>query len=47
MKEIDGVLCEPMERLVIDVPEDCTGPVMEKMGTRKGELQSMHPRAAV
>ena len=44
MKEIDGVLCEPMERLVIDVPEDCTGPVMEKMGTRKGELQSMHPQ---
>lgn len=46
MKEIDGVLCEPMERLVIDVPEDCTGPVMEKMGTRKGELQSMHPQGS-
>ncbi len=44
MKEIDGVMCEPMERLVIDVPEDSTGPVMEKMGTRKGELQSMHPQ---
>lgn len=46
MKEIDGVLCEPMERLVIDVPEDCTGSVMEKMGTRKGELQSMHPQGS-
>ena len=46
MKEIDGVMCEPMERLVIDVPEDCTGPVMEKMGTRKGELQSMHPQGS-
>ena len=46
MMEIDGVLCEPMERLVIDVPEDCTGPVMEKMGTRKGELQSMHPQGS-
>lgn len=46
MKEIDGVTCEPMERLVIDVPDDCTGTVMEKMGTRKGELQSMHPQGS-
>ncbi len=46
MKEIDGVQCEPMERLVIDVPEDSTGTVMEKMGTRKGELQSMHPQGS-
>lgn len=46
MKEIDGVMCEPMERLVIDVPEDCTGSVMEKMGTRKGELQTMHPQGS-
>ena len=46
MKEIDGVMCEPMERLVIDVPEDSTGSVMEKMGTRKGELQSMHPQGS-
>ncbi|MBP1561110.1 MAG: translational GTPase TypA [Oscillospiraceae bacterium] len=42
-KEIDGVNCEPIERLVIDVPEDCVGSVMEKLGTRKAELQSMHP----
>ena len=46
MKEIDGVTCEPMERLVIDVPEDCTGSVMEKMGTRKAELQTMHPQGS-
>lgn len=42
-KEIDGVQCEPMERVVIDVPEDSVGAVMEKLGTRKAELQSMHP----
>ena len=46
MREIDGVMCEPMERLVIDVPEDSTGTVMEKMGTRKGELQTMHPQGS-
>lgn len=46
MKESDGVMCEPMERLVIDVPDDCTGAVMEKMGTRKGELQTMHPQGS-
>lgn len=43
MKEIDGVLCEPIERLVIDVPEDGVGAVMEKLGSRKAELQTMHP----
>ncbi len=43
MKEIDGVTCEPIERLVIDVPEDGVGAVMEKLGSRKAELQTMHP----
>ena len=43
MKEIDGVMCEPIERLVIDVPEDGVGAVMEKLGSRKAELQAMHP----
>lgn len=43
MKEIDGVMCEPMERLLVDVPENCVGSVMEKMGTRKGELVTMAP----
>lgn len=42
-KEIDGVLCEPIERLVIDVPENCVGSVMEKLGSRKGELRQMTP----
>jgi GTP-binding protein len=37
-KEIDGILNEPMERLVVDVPEDMTGPIYASMGTRKGEL---------
>lgn len=42
-KEIDGVKCEPMERLFIDVPSECVGSVMERMGTRKGELVTMNP----
>ena len=42
-KEIDGVTCEPMERLLIDVPASAVGSVMEKMGVRKGELISMNP----
>lgn len=42
-KEIDGVKCEPVERLVIDVPESAVGAVMEKMGQRKGEMIGMHP----
>lgn len=43
MQEIDGVLCEPVEELVIDVPEEFVGPVMEKIGKRKGELLNMLP----
>ncbi|MCR4688364.1 MAG: translational GTPase TypA [Saccharofermentans sp.] len=43
MKEVDGVLCEPVEDLVIDVPEDFVGPVMEKIGKRRGELVNMLP----
>ena len=42
LKEIDGKKCEPMERLVVDIPEDAMGSVMEKMGVRKGEMQSMN-----
>ncbi len=45
-KTIDGKLCEPQELLVVDVPEECVGTVMEKMGTRKGELQSMQPQGS-
>ena len=42
-QEIDGVKCEPMERLVCDVPSDCVGSVIEKMGNRKGDLLEMEP----
>ncbi len=41
IKEIDGVKCEPVERVQIDVPEDYTGPVMESLGARKGEMMDM------
>lgn len=41
-KEIDGVRCEPMEHVYIDVPENNVGAVMEKLGARKGELLTMH-----
>ena len=40
-KEIDGVKCEPMEYLTIDVPEEFVGSVMEKVGLRKGEMTNM------
>ena len=42
-KQIDGKLCEPIERMVADVPEECMGSVIEKMGRRKGDLLSMTP----
>ena len=42
-QEIAGKKCEPIERLVADVPNDCVGAVMEKLGSRKGEFQSMNP----
>lgn len=44
MKEIDGVQHEPIERMIADVPQDALGSVMEKMGSRKGELVSMNPK---
>ena len=46
MKTIDGVQCEPIERLLIDVPEEFVGSVMEKLGTRKAELQQMAPQGS-
>ncbi len=42
-KEIDGVKCEPMERLVVNVPDDCVGNVIEKLGRRKAEMLNMEP----
>ena len=46
LKEIDGKTCEPMERMIADVPADAVGAIMEKMGSRKGELVSMNPKGA-
>lgn len=40
-KVIDGVKCEPMELVTIDVPEEYVGTVMEKMGNRKAEMTNM------
>ena len=45
-KEIDGVVYEPTERVVIDVPEESMGSVMEKLGSRKGELLEMKPQGS-
>ena len=42
-KEINGVKCEPIERLVVNVPDDCIGTVIEKIGKRKGEMLNMEP----
>ncbi len=42
-REIDGKTCEPIERMVADVPEECMGAVIEKMGRRKADLLSMTP----
>ncbi|AST07681.1 translational GTPase TypA [Anoxybacillus flavithermus] len=41
MKEIDGVMCEPVERVQIDIPEEYTGAIMESLGARKGEMIDM------
>ena len=40
-KEIDGVKCEPVERLIVDVPDDATGAIFQSMGNSKGELLHM------
>ncbi len=42
-KTMDGKLCEPIERMVADVPEESMGTVIEKIGRRKGDLVSMTP----
>ncbi len=46
IKEIDGVKCEPIDRLFLDVPEGAVGTVMNKMGVRKGELVGMTPHGS-
>jgi len=45
LKEIDGVVCEPVELLMIDVPEEYMGTVMEKLGSRKAEMTDMRSAA--
>ena len=45
-KEIDGVKCEPIERLVVNVPDDSIGNVIEKLGRRKAEMINMEPQEA-
>ena len=42
-KEINGEKCEPIERLVVNVPDDCIGNVIEKLGRRKAEMVNMEP----
>ena len=42
-KEINGKKCEPIERLVVNVPDDCIGNVIEKLGKRKAEMINMEP----
>ncbi|KXL53303.1 GTP-binding protein TypA/BipA [Anaerotignum neopropionicum] len=43
LKEIEGKQCEPMELVTIDVPEEFVGNVIEKLGSRKGEMTNMYP----
>lgn len=43
IKEIDVVKCEPIEDLVVNVPDDCVGNVIEKLGRRKAEMTNMEP----
>ena len=43
-KTINGQRCEPMELLIVEVPEQYVGAVIEKLGSRKGELENMGSR---
>ncbi len=43
MKEINGVKCEPIEKLVVNVPDESIGTVIEKLGRRKAEMVNMEP----
>ena len=45
-KEINGEKCEPIDILTIDVPEDCVGKIINKMGVRKAELINMTPKGS-
>ena len=41
IRNIDGVRCEPVERVQVDIPEEYTGAIMESLGERKGEMLDM------
>ena len=43
MEEVDGVLCEPMERVIADVPENAVGAVIDKLSSRRGDFIQMNP----
>ena len=43
-KEIDGVKCEPVEQLSINLPEECSGKVIELVAARRGEMISMEAK---
>lgn len=45
LKEIDGVKCEPVEELTIDLPESVAGKAIETVSQRKGEMTNMEPKA--
>ncbi len=45
-REVDGELCEPFENLVLDIEEDCQGPVIEELGRRKADMTDMQPAGA-
>ena len=42
-RQIDGVKCEPIDKVILDVPIGCEGSIMTALGNRKGELINMHP----
>ena len=46
-KEIDGVKCEPMESLVIDVPDEFSGKAIELVSQRKGDMLVMEPKGSL
>ena len=46
VKEIDGVKCEPVEELTIDLPEEVSGKAVEMVSMRKGEMTAMEPRGS-
>ncbi|MBQ9937465.1 MAG: translational GTPase TypA [Oscillospiraceae bacterium] len=45
-KTIDGVKCEPMEKVLIDTPDEFVGTIIEKLSQRKGTLLNMHPQGS-